>query len=155
MNEKPMEWMTDCGESTGHKLGRIVSLAAAVALFLFYLLSMRLFALVGVLIFGVLFAWMQMHAFVEYEFCYFSGEIDVAAIYNRARRKKKMTIRLEDVEYMVKKIEPQQDTKYFCRKEDTGSTYTMVVNANGKRCAVVLEAEPAFVKVMEAQRKVR
>ncbi len=36
MNEKPMEWMAVCGEGMGHKLGRIVSLAAAVACFLFF-----------------------------------------------------------------------------------------------------------------------
>ncbi len=155
MNEKPMEWMAVCGEGMGHKLGRIVSLAAAVACFLFFVLTSRLFAVVGAALFAILYSWMQTHAFVEYEFCYFDGDLDVAAIFNKARRKKKMSIRLEDMEYMVKKVEPQQNTKYFCRRENEGMIYTLVVNQEGKRTAVVMEAAPEFVKIMEMKHKVR
>ena len=32
MNEKPLEWIAECGESMGHRLGRFASLGAAVAL---------------------------------------------------------------------------------------------------------------------------
>lgn len=155
MNEKPLEWMIDCGESMGHKIGRIASLAAAIVLFLFFSMTGQLFALIGLVIFGILFAWLQMHAYVEYEFCYFSDEVDVAVIYNRARRKKKMRFTLADVEYMVKKVEKQENTKYFCNKDNLGSLYTIVLNQDGKRTAVVMEAEPEFVKVMEMRRKVR
>ena len=155
MNETPLEWIAECGESMGHRLGRFASLGAAVALFLFYAMSRQLFALIGLALFAGLFAWMQMHAFLEYEFCYFDGDVDVAAIFNRARRKKKMHFHLDDVEYMVKKIDPQQETKYFCSKRDGGSVYTLITNQEGKRTAIVLEADPAFVKVMEMKRKVR
>ena len=155
MNEKPLEWMIDCGESMGHKIGRVASLAAAIMLFLFFFMTGQLFALIGLVIFGILFAWLQTHAYVEYEFCYFSDEVDVAVIYNRARRKKKMRFTLAEVEYMVKKVEKQENTKYFCNKDNLGSLYTIVLNQDGKRTAVVTEAEPEFVKVMEMRRKVR
>ncbi len=155
MNEKPLEWMVEYGESIGHKIGRIASLAAAIMLFLLFLMSGQLFMLIGLVIFGVLFAWLQIHAFVEYEFCYFSDEVDVAAIYNRARRKKKMHFRLADVEYMVKKIETGEVTKYFCDKSNVGGIYTLMMNLDNKRTAVVMEADPAFVKAMEMKRKVR
>lgn len=155
MNEKPLEWMAVCGESAGHKLGRIAALAAAVALFLFFFLTGQLFALIGLAVFGALYAWLQMRAFVEYEFCYFSDDVDISAIYNRARRKKKMSFTLADVEYMVKKVEPQQVTKYFCNKSESEKLYTLVLNQEGKRTAVVMEADPGFVKVMEMKRKVR
>lgn len=155
MNEKPLEWMIDCGESMGHKTGRIASLAAAIMLFLFFSMTGQLFALIGLIIFGILFAWLQTRAYVEYEFCYFSDDVDIAAIYNRARRKKKMSFTLADVEYMVKKVEKQENTKYFCNKDAMGNLYTIVLNQDGKRTAVVLEADPAFVKIMEMRRKVR
>lgn len=147
--------MTECGESMGHRVGRIASIAAAAAMLLFFMMTAQLFALIGLVIFVVLFVWLNMHAYVEYEFCYFSDEVDVSVIYNRARRKKRMSFDLADVEYMVKKIEPQDTTKYFCNKTDQGSIYTLVLNQNGKRTAVVLEAHPEFVKVMEMKRKVR
>lgn len=155
MNEKPMEWMAVCGESLGHKILRIGSLIIAVLMFLYMMLTGVTVAVVGVLVFAALSAWLQMHAFVEYEYCYFGDEVDVAVIYNRARRKKKMSFSIADVEYMVKKIEPQDTTKYFCNKADQGSIYTLVLNQNGKRTAVVMEANPEFVKVMEMKRKVR
>ena len=59
------------------------------------------------------------------------------------------------MEYMVKKVEPQQNTKYFCRRENEGMIYTLVVNQEGKRTAVVMEAAPEFVKIMEMKHKVR
>lgn len=155
MNEKPMEWMAVYGESILHRMGRILALAAAVAAFLFFILTGLLAAMIAAAVLALIFLWLQLHAFTEYEFCYFADEIDVAAIYNRARRKKKMTIRLEDVEYMVKKEDPQESTKYFCNKNNLGSIYTLVVNDQGKRTGIVMEAEPEFVKIMEMKRKVR
>ena len=155
MLERPLEWMVDCGESTGHKVGRVASLAAAMVLFLFFLLSFQTFAIIGAVIFGILFAWMQSHANVEYEYCYFDGDVDVAAIYNRSSRKKKMNFTINDIEYIVKKIEKQEVTKYFCNRANLGSIYTIVMNKNGKRTAIVTELVPEFVKVLQMKQKVR
>lgn len=155
MNEKPLEWMAECGESSGHRIGRVIALGAAAAMFVFFILTFQLFAMIGTVIFGGLYAWLHIHAFVEYEFCYFSDEVDVAVIYNRARRKKKMNFQIGDVEYMVKKVEPQETTKYFCDKKNVSSIYTLVLNQNGKRMAVVMEAAPEFIKAMEMRRKIR
>ena len=154
MNEKPLEWMAVCGESMGHKVGRYAILFLAVVCF-FMILPLTWIGIIGVAAFGALYAWMHMHAYVEYEYNYFSDDMDISAIYNRARRKKKLSFSLSDVEYMVKKIEPQQETKYFCNKNEQGNIYTMVVSVNGKRTAVVMEAIPEFVKVLEMKRKVR
>lgn len=154
MNEKPLEWMAVCGESVGHKFGRYVSLLLAI-MCLLIISPITLLGLVGVIAFGVLYAWLQMHAYVEYEYNYFSEDMDISAIYNRARRKKKLSFTLSDVEYMVKKIDPQEVTKYFCNKNAQGNIYTLVVNLEGKRTAVVMEAIPEFVKVLEMKRKVR
>lgn len=154
MNEKPLEWMAVCGESMGHKLGRYVTLMLAVVCFLM-ILPFSWIGLIGAVVFAVLYAWMQRHAYVEYEYNYFSEDMEISAIYNRARRKRKMRFTLSDAEYMVKKIEPHEVTKYFCNKNDEGSLYTLVVNQDGKRTAVVMEAIPEFVKVLEMKRKVR
>ena len=154
MNEKPMEWMTVCGEGTAHKIGRIASLAVAIICFFLMILSGQTLIMVGTLVFAGLFAWMQTHSFVEYEFCYFADEVDVAVIYNRARRKRKMRFGLEEVEYMVKRLESLDVMKYFCPKGVEG-IYTLVLNQDGKRTGLVMEADPEFVKVMEMKRKVR
>lgn len=155
MNEKPLEWMAQVGEGAGHKLGRIAALAAAVAMFLFFALSGSIIAMIVLVLFGILFMWLQTHAYVEYEFSYFSDEMDISAIYNKARRKKKMSLKMSDVEYMVKKIEPQQVTKYFCNKNNVSEIYTLVANIQDKRTAIVIEAAPEFVKIMQTKRKVR
>ena len=154
MNEKPLEWMAVCGESMGHKVGRYAILFLAVVCFL-VIMPITWIGIIGVIGFGVLFAWLQTHAYVEYEYNYFSDDMDISAIYNRARRKKKLSFSLSDVEYMVKKVEPQEVTKYFCNKNEQGNIYTMVVSVDGKRTAVVIEAIPEFVKVLEMKRKVR
>lgn len=155
MNEKPLEWMAVCGEGKGHKILRIGALVIAFLIFVFMIMTGAAIGIVGVIVFAGISGLLQMHAYVEYEFCYFGDEVDVAAIYNKARRKKKMSFSIADVEYMVKKLEKQETTKFFCKKEDNGSVYTMVVNQNGKRTAVVLEADPEFVKAMEMRRKIR
>lgn len=103
MNEKPLEWMTVCGESLLHKIVRIGLLVIAFILFFLMLMSGATIAVIGVVIFAGASGLMQMYANVEYEFCYFGDEVDVAAIYNKARRKKKFNFSLNDVEYMVKK----------------------------------------------------
>lgn len=155
MNEKPLEWISVYGEGTGHKIGRISSLAAAIVIFVFSFLTLQLVMFIVAVAFGALYAWLQMHAFTEYEFCYFDDEIDVAAIYNRARRKKKMSFRAENIDYMVKKVEPQQVTKYFADTANMGNIYTLVANLDGKRTAIVMESDPEFTKIMEMKRKVR
>lgn len=155
VNEKPLEWLIDCEESTGHKIGRVASLIMAIVLFLFFSMSGQLFALIGLVIFAVIFILLQRKAYVEYEFFHFDGDIRISAIYNRARRKNKMKFTVSDVEYMVKKIEKQEVTKYFCIPDDMGNIYTMVLNQDGKRTAVVMEADPEFVKIMERKRKIR
>lgn len=155
MTEKPLEWISVFGESTAHKLGRFASIIIGVILLLMYSVVRQIpILLIGaVLVF--LFIWMQIHAFVEYEFCYFDGDIDVSAIYNRARRKQKMTFKLDEIDYMVKKVEPQEVTKYFCNKSNQGNVYTIVANLNGKRTALVLESDPEFTKILEMKHKVR
>lgn len=153
MNEKPLEWMTECGESAGHKIGRIAALAGAAVLIIWFFLTLQLFALIGAAVLGVLFAWLNMHAFVEYEFCYFGGDLDVSVIYNRARRKKKFSCTLEEVEGMVKRMDKKDNTLYFCNKGNISDIYTMAVNQNGKRTALVMEPVPEFIQVMQTKRK--
>ena len=139
----------------GHKIGRISSLAAAIVVFVLSFLTLQLVFFIVAVVLGALYAWLQMHAFVEYEFCYFDDEIDVAAIYNRARRKKKLSFRMENIDYMVKKVEPQQVTRYFANTANMGNIYTLVANLDGKRTAIVMESDPGFTKILEMKRKLR
>lgn len=154
MNEKPIEWMTDCGESAGHMIGRTISLVLAV-ISLLITISGYPIMLIPLIVFGVLFALLQMSARVEYEFCYFSDDVEVSAIYNRARRKKKMSFSLSEVEYIVKRVEKQEVTRYYCRKSDISNLYTLVVNKDNKRTALVMEVVPEFLKVLQMKGKVR
>lgn len=155
MNEKPLEWMTDCGESLPHKIGRLACLAVAVLMFVLSVMTWKGLFLLIMLVFIGLFAWLQTHAFIEYEFSYFADEMEIAAVYNKSSRKQKMSFQAEDIEYMVKRVDQQQTMKYFCPKDMLQQAYTIVVNKDGKRMGIVMEADPAFVKEMEIRRKVR
>lgn len=154
MNEKPLEWITEVGESSLHKAARYLCLAATI--FCFMALTVAgIIAIAATIVFGILLAWLWTHSFVEYEYNYFSEDMEISAIYNKSRRKKKLRFTLSDVEYAVKRVETKETTKYFCRKEDTGNLYTLVVNQDGKRMAVVIEGLPEFTKVLEMKRKLR
>ena len=155
MNEKPIEWMTEGRESTGHMVGRISSLAAAIVLFIFSLKTGMLFAVLGSVIFTVLFAWLQAHALVEYEYFYLDEDVEISVIYNRKRRKRKIRFHLKEVECMLKKIELGENTRYLCHKGDFKDICTLLMNQEGKRFNIIMETTPEFVKVMEKKRKIR
>lgn len=155
MSEKPMEWMTEVPESCGHKTTRTILLIIAVIIFIFYTMTGLVYGLIGVVAFAGISGWMQMQADVIYEFYYSDGEVEITPVYNRTRHGKKMKFSIDEVAYMVKKVDFQEVTKYFCKKADTDNLYTLVLNQDEKRIAIVIEEEPEFVKMMEMKHKMQ
>ncbi|MCD8148117.1 MAG: hypothetical protein LUE92_00825 [Clostridiales bacterium] len=154
-NSKPIEWITEIGESLGHKMARFFCLAAAVALIIVFLGAPYLALIIAGVVFLLLFFVLNLRAFVEYDFMYFAEELRIVVIYNQRRRKKKMVIKLSDMQYMVKKIEPGSDTIYCCARRDEGNTYTLACNQEGRRMNLVLQPDPAFVEELQHRRLVR
>lgn len=154
MNEKAIEWAVEIPENKGHKLRRILSLLIAVIIFIFYTMTGIPIGLIGVIVFACISGWLQMNANVEYV-CYYTNEVlEITPLYNRVRHGKKITYSINEIEYLVKGMEVQEITKYFCKKESVTDIYTLVVQKEGRKIAVVLETVPAFIDIMKARHKV-
>jgi hypothetical protein len=155
MNEKRLEWMSVCEESIGHRFGRVAALAAVIILAVWTFMTMSLIFIVLTVVSGGLYYWLQLGRYLEYEYCYFSDDMEIALIYNKARRKKKMSLTLQEVEYVVKGVEKKEITRYFCNQNKVNDLYTLVLNKEGKRTAVVMEPCPEFLEVLQMKRKIR
>ncbi|MCD8365696.1 MAG: hypothetical protein LUC83_07800 [Clostridiales bacterium] len=156
LNEKPIEWITKVEENPLHRIARIFCLVAAVfgiAVFLFISPMIILFA--AFCVFLILFLLLQIRATVEYEFTFLSDELRVVVIYNRRRRKDRMVVRLNEIQYMIKKIEKGEEAVYCCDKRDDDRTYTLVFSRDGQRMHLVLQPDPDFVELLKMRRLVR
>lgn len=153
MNERTLEWMAVCGESIGHKIGRSLAIAATVICLLWTFLTFQIVFMIATVLFGVLSYWLNTHSYIEYEYSFFSDELEIAAIYNKARRKQKMTCKLSEVEYAVKGIDKKENVKYFCNQKNVDDIYTLVLNQEGKRTSVVVEQQPEFIQILKMKQK--
>lgn len=155
MNEKAIEWTVEVPESKVHKFRRMISLIIAVIIFVFYTMTGIPVGLIGVIVFACISGWMQMNANVEYV-CYYANEVlEITPLYNRTRHGKSMTFSINEIEYLVKGMESREITRYFCKKEEVTDVYTLLVQKEEQKIAVVLEADPDFVELMKARHKVR
>ncbi len=127
-----------------------------LSVFTLFFISSNLITLLLAIVFVVLYILIHRKARIEYEFCYFSDDMDVSIIYNRARRKKKMHFTMEELQYAVKRVEQGENNLMFCnRAANPSQIYTLMLSYNSKRTALVTELDPGFVKVLEQKRKLR
>lgn len=155
MDEKAIEWAVKVPETIGHRILRVIFLLMATVTLVVYTMTNVPVGLIGVIVFSCISGWMQMNANVEYVCYYFNEVLEVTPLYNRTRHGKKFTFSMEDILDMVEGVEPQENTKYFCKKKGAEDVYTLLVQQEGVPMAVVLEMEPDFVEMMQSRCKVR
>jgi len=157
MDGKALEWITAKAESTSEKIVRIVALVALIASALIALTTFQILFIVIAVVFAAAYVYLWMNQFIEYEFCYVIGELEIAKVYNHRRRKKKFSCKFEEIEYIVKGVKKEeggQKFSFYVRGQEE-NVYTMVVNQEGKKSCIVMEAEEGFIKDLEKVWKVR
>ena len=110
--------------------------------------------LVMALVFGAWFALSFLR--VEYEYAFTDGELDIDVIYNRSRRKRMLTIRVNDIDIMAH-VEDNMHAHSFSNAQETRNyssgvvgenTYAFMVNHKGKRTKVIIEPNAVMLKAM-------
>lgn len=139
--------------NTIKKVGLVI---AAFTLGIIVMMAAGMFGpfLLAAVIFG---AWYVMSFLnVEYEYTFTSGELDIDAIYNRSRRKRVFSARVNDFEIMAH-IEDKrhsgsfhgaQVTKDFTSGVRGNDTYAFMINHQNKRTKVVIEPNEIMLKAL-------
>jgi len=102
-------------------------------------------------------AWFLMsYLKVEYEYAFTDGELDIDVIYNRSRRKRLFTARVNDFEIMAHvqdnthmgSFHNAQETRDFTSGVTNDNTYAFLLNHNGKRLKVIIEPNDVMLKAI-------
>ena len=93
---------------------------------------------------------------VEYEYAFTDGELDIDAIYNRSRRKRLFSARVNDFEIMAH-VEDKMRMGDFQGAVEThdyssgvvgNNTYAFMVNYKGKRTKIIIEPNEVMLKAL-------
>ena len=94
--------------------------------------------------------------YVEYEYTFTSGELDIDIIYNKSRRKRLFSGQVKDFEIMAHaedKIHAgdfsnTQETLDCSSGEVSDDTYAFLTNYNGKRLKIIIEPNEMMFKAI-------
>ncbi|MCL2360302.1 MAG: DUF6106 family protein [Defluviitaleaceae bacterium] len=102
-------------------------------------------------------AWFGMSFLnVEYEYTFTAGELDIDAIYNRSRRKRIFSARVNDFEIMAH-VEDNRHTGAFHGAQVTknyssgvvgSNTYAFMLNHQNKRTKIIIEPNDIMLKAL-------
>ncbi|MCL2572770.1 MAG: DUF6106 family protein [Defluviitaleaceae bacterium] len=92
----------------------------------------------------------------EYEYSFTAGELDIDVIYNRSRRKRKLSIRVNDIEIMAHiddkahsgAFQGTQITKDYSSGVSGPDTYIFMINHENKRTKVIIEPNEVMLKAI-------
>jgi len=102
-------------------------------------------------------AWYLMSYFrVEYEYAFTDGEFDIDAIYNRSRRKRLFSARVNDFEIMAHVNDKMRINEFQSAVEvlDYSSgvvgddSYAFLINYKGKRTKIIIEPNAVMLKAL-------
>jgi len=137
-----------------------IRIGLIIAVFMFFMVIMASplvsFApfLLLVAIFG---AWFAMSFLkVEYEYAFTDGELDIDVIYNRSRRKRRFSARVNDFIIMAHvedkthmgEFENAQEVHDYSSGVVSPDTYAFMINYNGKRTKIIIEPNAVMLKAM-------
>ena len=102
-------------------------------------------------------AWFLMSFLkVEYEYAFTDGELDIDVIYNRSRRKRVFSARVNDFEIMAHvddkmhkgSFDGAQEVRDYSSGVTTDNTYAFILNHNSKRVKVIIEPNEMMLKAI-------
>jgi len=129
------------------KRAGLIFVVVAVAFTTFAVPGLNVFA--PIIIIAVGFGAFYLNAFlnVEYEYVFTSGDLDIDAIYDKRRRKRLFSARVNDIDIMAP-IEDTVQSGSFNNASETNDyssgvagpdTYAFMINLKGKRVKIIFE----------------
>ncbi len=153
MVDKSIEWLNKIGESFGHLFLRVLCIVLMVVSLVLLVIAYSWVPLICAGAFLALFIILNLRHYVEYEFIFLADELRVTTIYNRRRRKKKMTIPLAKIERLAPDARGVERVEYLCSSKATENVYALIYNSDAGRRAIVMQADEDFVNLMKMRRK--
>ena len=92
----------------------------------------------------------------EYEYAFTDGELDIDVIYNRSRRKRVFTAKVNDFEIMAHVEDKMRTSEFqsavevydYSSGEVNNDTYAFLLNYKGKRTKFIIEPNAVMLKAM-------
>jgi len=139
----------------------LIRVCLIVAVFVFFMLIMAIPPLISfapfLLLVAIFGAWFAMSFLkVEYEYAFTDGELDIDVIYNRSRRKRRFSARVNDFIIMahvedkthMHEFENAQEAHDYSSGVVSEDTYAFMINYKGKRTKIVIEPNAVMLKAM-------
>lgn len=113
------------------------------------------YVIIAVVLLGIAFYCVHFLTNIEYEYAYFGGEVKIARITNKSRRKRLMTIDMEEVltiaphgDRSVSRYEGDNSVvvKDFTSHDKNVEFYEMIATTGGKTHLIMFEPDEAFLK---------
>ena len=102
-------------------------------------------------------AWFLMsYLKIEYEYAFTDGELDIDAIYNRSRRKRVFSARVNEIDIMAHvedethkhAFDSAQETRDYSSGVVNDDTYAFLINYRGTRLKVIIEPNEVMLKAI-------
>ena len=147
-------------KTTGKTMLKLAGLIALCVVSLPIGLSTGFFVLPLILIFVVFYFWKRL-SYIEYEYIYCNGELDIDRIAGMESRKRFISIDVRDMEILAPSgasaLQPYQNLKVYDCSSNTGAhTYEVVAERKGQKVRVIFEPNKEILDAMRllAPRKV-
>ena len=130
----------------------LVILLVLIGVFSFVFLN--IFALMVIFGTGYGAFFLMSYLNVEYEYTFTSGELDIDIIYNRARRKRLLSVNLKQIEIMAHIDDPNhsgtfksaQEIRDYSSGTKGDNTYAFLAVIDGKKTKVIIEPNDKMLK---------
>ena len=114
------------------------------------------FAPILIIVAGIAAWYLMSYLKVEYEYAFTDGELDIDVIYNRSRRKRLFSARVNDFETMAHVNDPMRagDFQGAVQVLDYSSgvvsddTYAFLINYKGRRTKIIIEPNAVMLKAL-------
>jgi hypothetical protein len=100
--------------------------------------------------------WVMSFLNIEYEYIFTNGELDIDVIYNRARRKRVLSVNMKEVELMAHINDPAHANTFLGAREvkacgagpHGADTYAFIHTIGGKRTKVIIDPNEKMLKAI-------
>ena len=135
---------------------RVCLIVLVILIFFISLMLLQAFAVIITAAAGFGAFFLMSFLSVEYEYVFTNGELDIDAIYNRSRRKRLFTAKVNDFELMAHiddkahegAFNNVQETRDYSSGSPGPDTYVCLTNYNSKKIKLILEPNEKMLKAI-------
>ena len=154
MNEQCTEMLIKRKQVPGLKEMKILSVLAIIVLFVVAIVFKLLVAFIGAIGMFLIYHFILLRLEVEFEYLYFSGELDIDKIYSKSKRKKVISINANDIR-LIEPVESEEiqtigDIKTInCSANNPNNLpYAIICNQRGSMKKIIVQMNDELLKCL-------